>query len=690
MLTPIRKILIANRSEIAIRVMRTCRAMGIETVAVFSDADAGAAHVQLADEAVRIGPPPALESYLAIDKVLFAAERTGADAIHPGYGFLAENADFARACAERGLTFIGPSPEVIRTLGSKRESKRIAIEAGVPVIPGYHGAEQDLDTLAARAREIGFPVLIKASAGGGGKGMRVVGAEDALFAAIESARREARSAFGDDTLLIETYIDRPRHVEIQILGDHHGNLVHLFERECSIQRRHQKIVEEAPSPALDDALRHAMGEAAVALGKAVGYVNAGTVEFILAPDRRFYFLEVNTRLQVEHPVTECVTGMDLVREQIRIARGEPLHDIRPARPSGAAIECRLYAEDTKNDLLPTTGRVLDWHVPPDVPGLRVDAGVQKGQEVGIYYDPMLAKIICHAPTRAEAIQKLIYSLRGLSVHGVITNRELLIRILTHAEFQRGHIHTHFLTDHAADLAADHAADLAAGLAAPALDADLVRDAAIAAALVAHEHRRRSRTILPRLEPGFRNSRFRDERVTFAVGEELVAVCYHNLGRGRFRIGAAIGAAEPELHTVALVHGTAPEITPETTPEITPEITIEGPDGLRQRFRVIRDDDRHFVQSRRGALTLVEVPRFPRARAAAEKGGCLAPMPGRIIKILVSEGQAVKAGDTLVVVEAMKMEHAIKAPEDGIIVRIAVAQGDQVDTEQLLVVIAPTE
>jgi acetyl-CoA carboxylase biotin carboxylase subunit len=688
--TPIGKILIANRSEIAIRVMRTCRAMGIETVAVFSDADADAAHVHVADEAVRIGPAPALESYLAMDRVLAAAERTGADAIHPGYGFLAENADFARACAERGLIFIGPSPEVIRSLGSKRESKRIAMDAGVPVIPGYHGAEQDLDTLAAEARAIGFPVLLKASAGGGGKGMRVVQAEGELIEAIESARREARSAFGDDTLLIEKYIDRPRHVEIQILGDHHGNLVHLFERECSIQRRHQKIVEEAPSPALDEALRHQMGAAAVALGKAVGYVNAGTVEFILAPDGAFYFLEVNTRLQVEHPVTECVTGMDLVREQIRIARGEPLHDIRPARPAGAALECRLYAEDPDADLLPTAGRILDWHMPADVPGLRVDTGVRPGQAIGIHYDPMLAKIICHAPTRAEAIAKMIYSLRAMSVHGVITNRELLIRILDHEEFQRGNLHTHFLTDHAVHLTA------------PALDAGLIADAAIAATLVAHERRRRGRTVLPHLEPGFRNSRFRDERVTFVVGEQRVTVRYSNLGRGRFRIGAAIGAAEPELGTVALVSGPAPGSTPEITPEVSPEVSpevipevipkviIEGPDGLRQRFRVIRDGDRHIVHSRRGVAILVEEPRFPRARAAADKGGCLAPMPGRIIKILVSQGQAVSAGDTLMVVEAMKMEHAIKAPRDGIIERLAVAQGDQVDTEQLLVVITPTE
>ena len=652
------KILIANRGEIAVRIIATCKRMGIATVAAFSDADERASFVTLADEAVRIGPAPAADSYLDFDRVLGAAALTGAHAIHPGYGFLAENASFAQACADRGVIFIGPSPEVIRVLGSKLESKLRVAAAGVPVIPGSKGGDQSVDALTAHAADIGFPVLLKASAGGGGKGMVVVRAPGELAAAIESAKRVSRSAFGDDTLLVEKYIDNPRHVEFQILGDQHGNLIHLFERECSIQRRHQKIIEETPSVALDEDLRRRMGAAAVAVGNAVGYYNAGTVEFILAPDQQFYFLEVNTRLQVEHPVTECVTGIDLVREQIRVARGEHLAIAQDdVVLSGAAIECRLYAEDADNGFRPAAGRIVSWQVPA-IDGLRVDTGVESGTEIGIHYDPMLAKVIAHAPTRAEAIQKLSRGLQQMSVDGITTNREFLIRVLAHPAMAAGAIDTHFLDTYADELRA------------PARDAELIHHAAIAAALFGHEQRRARRTILPQLEPGFRNHRIADERIAYSVGDDEVQVGYINRRDRQLDVRIGDGAYE----RLRIIDASACVLGYETA------------NGHRRRFRIVRDGPTIYVHGDRGAVTLRERPRFPVREAAAIEGGCVAPMPGKVVKVLVSAEQSVCAGDTLVILEAMKMEHSVTAPTDGIVTELAVAEGDQVDTDQLLVVI----
>jgi 3-methylcrotonyl-CoA carboxylase alpha subunit len=680
----IRKILIANRGEIAVRILRTCRTMGIDTVAVFSDADERAPHVHLADEAVRIGPPPAAQSYLDIARILDAAARTGADAVHPGYGFLSENPDFCAACRERGLVFIGPGPEVIRLLGSKREAKRVAAAAGVPVVPGYDGDEQDTATLAVRARALGFPVLVKASAGGGGKGMRVVRPGDDLGAAIDSARREAAGAFGDDTLLLERYVERPRHIELQILGDSHGNVVHLFERECSIQRRHQKIIEE--SPALDEALRGRMGEAAVAVGKAVGYENAGTVEFILAPDGQFYFLEVNTRLQVEHPVTEMVTGLDLVREQIRVACGQPLDAAvlraAGASPQGAAMECRLYAEDPASQFLPAAGHLSDWHLPA-LEGVRVDAGVEAGQAVSVHYDPMLAKIICHAPTRGEVIARLGRFLREMSVQGVVTNRALLIRILSHPAFRAGEIDTHFLDRHADELLEPMRVP---GQAPGAATLARWRHAAVAATLWAHEARRGRRAILPALEPGFRNSRFRDEQVEYEIGAACICVQYRNLGGGRLRVEVTAGGEAPVAEIVRVAHIDGPWLH------------VEDGRSLR-RFRVIVDSvasprweaaasPRWFVHALDGDVALTERPRFADAREDAVAGGLSAPMPGKVVKVLVTAGQAVTAGETLLVLEAMKMEHPVRAPIDGVVAELPASEGEQVDAGQLLAVVKP--
>ncbi len=656
----IRKVLVANRGEIARRVMRTCRAMGIDTVAVFSDADADMPFVREADEAVRIGPAPSAESYLVIDSIVDAAKKTGAGAVHPGYGFLAENAAFAEACESAGVTFIGPTPEAIRAMGSKKEAKHIAREAGVSVVPGYDGERQDAATLAAEAKRVGFPVLLKASAGGGGKGMQVVRDEKDLAGAIESARRVAESAFGDGTLLIEKYVEQPRHVEIQILGDAHGNLVHLYERECSIQRRHQKIVEETPSPVLDAALRARMGEAAVKVGRAIGYRNAGTVEFILAPDGSFYFLEVNTRLQVEHPVTECVTGLDLVREQIRVAEGAPLPFAQEdVRFEGAAVEVRIYAEDPAKDFLPQAGRVVEWHLPP-MPGLRVDGGVESGSEVSVHYDPMLAKIITSAPTRDEAVDRMVRALRSLSVQGITTNRDFLLHVLEHPEFRAGRFDTHFIETHLGDARA------------AAVDEVLVQRAAIAATLAGHE-RRRAEAPEPRVSSGFRLSHFQRQWVEYEGPAGDLRVEYRHHGGGRFVVG--VGGEDRTVRLVAFDGR---------------ELIFEDGDGVRRRLRVVWDGARTFVHCLDGAVALTEKPRFPDRARAAVAGGCVAPMPGKVTKLEVAEGDTVQAGQVLLVMEAMKMEHNVQAPEDGVVRELLVAEGEQVDADQLLAVVSAAE
>jgi acetyl-CoA carboxylase biotin carboxylase subunit len=655
----IRKVLVANRGEIARRIMRTCRSMGIATVAVFSDADEDMPFVREADEAVRIGPPPSGESYLRVERILEAAKRTGADAIHPGYGFLSENEAFAQACVDAGVIFIGPTPEAIRAMGSKKEAKGIVAEAGVPVVPGYNGAQQDTETLVEKAREVGFPVLLKASAGGGGKGMRVVREDMGLEDMVESAKREARSAFGDDTMLIEKYVDQPRHVEIQILGDAQGNVVHLFERECSIQRRHQKIIEESPSPALTPELRKQMGEAAVKVGKAIGYRNAGTVEFILAPDGQFYFLEVNTRLQVEHPVTECVTGLDLVREQIRVAQGEPLPFTQDeVRLEGAAVECRIYAEDPANGFLPQSGPIVDWHLPP-MEGLREDGGVETGSFVGIHYDPMLAKIVTWDRDRTGAIRRMVRALESLSVQGITTNRAFLLQVLRHPEFVAGRFDTHFIDMHMRD-------ELGV-----ALSDEVVRRAALVATL-ADVARRREVPALPRVPAGWRNNPWAPQWVEYqGPGGDSLRVEYWHRGQGRFEMGVA-GADMAEVRLVSCVadgHAHA--------------LCVEQ-DGLRRKLRAVRAGDVWHVHGREGSVALTELPRFPDPSADAAEGGCVAPMPGKIIQIRVEAGKSVQQGDVLVVMEAMKMEHSVAAPADGTVAKVHVAEGDQVDGGDLLV------
>ncbi len=471
------KVLVANRGEIALRVIRACQELGVKTVAVYSEADARAPHVREADEAVLIGPPPSSQSYLVGERLIEAALRTGAQAIHPGYGFLSERAWFARAVRDAGLVFIGPPAEAIDAMGSKTAARQLVISAGVPVVPGTTESVRSAEEAIAIAETFGFPVLLKAAAGGGGKGMRIVRAASELADALASAKREAQNAFGDDAVYIEKYIEGPRHVEIQVLADMHGNVVHLGERECSVQRRHQKMIEEAPSVAVSPELRARMGATAVAAARAAGYVNAGTCEFLLDRDGQYYFLEMNTRIQVEHPVTELVMGLDLVQWQIRVAAGEALPFAqKDFAPRGWAMECRITSEDPANGFLPSTGRIEYLHLPTG-PGVRWDGGIESGSEVGLHYDPMLAKLIVHAPTRELAISRMRRALRELTIDGIETSRSFHLRVMDHPDFQRGDITIQWLEQNLP------------ALTAPATDRESIRLAAIAAALVAHEERR---------------------------------------------------------------------------------------------------------------------------------------------------------------------------------------------------------
>jgi len=650
MTRPLRILLVANRGEIAVRIFRTAKKMGIRTVAVFSDADEDAPHVRFADEAHRLGPAPARESYLRIDRILEAALASGADAIHPGYGFLSENADFADAVAEAGLIFVGPPASAIRAMGSKSAAKRLMEEAGVPLVPGYHGEDQADDLLAREAERIGFPVLIKASAGGGGKGMKVVERTEDFAATLASARREAASAFADDRVLIEKYLTRPRHVEVQVFADTQGSTVHLFERDCSIQRRHQKLIEEAPACGLSPERRAAMGAAAVKAAEAVGYVGAGTVEFIAEGDD-FFFMEMNTRLQVEHPVTEAVTGLDLVEWQLRVARGEPL----PRRQSeitlsGHAVEARLCAEDPARDFLPQTGRLARLAFPQ---GVRVDAGVVEGDTVSHHYDPMIAKIIAHAPTRAEALEKLRAALAETEIVGPATNRALLERICDHDEFRRDAHDTGFIPRHAEELLAPPPADPRHGvLAALALFA---RDRAAAPRPAADPHSPWSE-----IGPWTANLPARTG-VTLDDGNGPATLVFETEA-GITRHLPADGGAPLTVSATLAADG-----------------RLDARLGaLRIAPRIVFDADRVTVLERgRPAISRETAPRAGEDARHTHADRLVAPMPGSVVQVLVEAGRTVAKGEALIVVEAMKMEHVIRAPHDGVVERIDVAVGDTV-------------
>ncbi|HKV00123.1 MAG TPA: acetyl-CoA carboxylase biotin carboxylase subunit [Vineibacter sp.] len=643
------KILIANRGEIACRVARTAKALGYRTVAVLSDADANALHAEACDEAVGLGGNLVGETYLDIGKLLAAARAAGADAVHPGYGFLSENAAFAQACADAGLVFIGPPPAAIEAMGNKAAAKRRMIEAGVPCVPGYQGADQRDTVLSAEAKKIGLPVMVKAAAGGGGRGMRLVTVESDLAEAIRTARDEATNAFGSGELILEKAIVNARHVEIQVFADAHGNVVHLGERDCSVQRRHQKVIEEAPSPVVDAALRHRMGTAAVAAARAIGYRGAGTVEFLLGKDGAFYFLEMNTRLQVEHPVTEMITGQDLVAWQLAVAAGEPL----PLKQddigfSGHAIEVRLYAEDPYNGFLPQTGTVSAWR-PASGPGLRVDHGVRDGHAISPYYDPMIAKVIARGATRADACRKLARALEDTVVLGPTTNKHLLVRMLRHPTFVAGDATTAFIGDHFP----------ATALAAPSPSA---AHWTLAAALVYETARAQTGPLLG----GWRNSnpavtlirlragnlrqeieidRRNDGALAATVGDKTLVL---HVGSSRdARVRFAVDGVWRQAHAHAVAEGWLVEL-----------------DGLSLAFADVTHE-------------------APQGADAAGDGTLRAPMDGRIVAVKVAAGDAVARGQTLVVLEAMKMQHQIRAAADGTIASVVVKEGEQVPARAIL-------
>ena len=653
----IERLLIANRGEIARRIMRTCRQLGVVSVAVFSDADADAAFVQDADLAVGIGGNTPAESYLRVDAILDAAQRAGADAIHPGYGFLAENAEFAQAVLDAGLTFVGPTPDAIAAMGSKLEAKRRMADAGVPLLPSVELTGLDGAVALRAASEVGYPLLIKASAGGGGRGMRIVTDASELEIAVSGAVREAESAFGDGTIYAERYVSPSRHVEVQIFGDATGQVVHFHERECSIQRRHQKIIEEAPSPSLDDATRTALHEAAVAAGKAIGYTNAGTVEFLLAPTGEFFFLEVNTRLQVEHPVTEEVLGVDLVELQLAVAAGGVVPEqsaIGPVR--GHAVEVRLYAEDPMQSFLPSTGTLSAFEIPGD---LRVESAIEGAGEVTQYYDPMIAKVIAHAPTRPAACRKLAASLSAATIHGIRTNRELLVRTLRHAEFLGDQGDSEFLTRNDP-----------AELGRPLVEGNDRSLTAIVAALALQSENRRRDSHTPAASSGFRNVATVPQQVRLGSGDDEITVAY------RFRHGRLVHlAVDDEVFDDATVYS------------VTADRVDLAVAGVRRQFDVSVADERVVVQSMAGTAVFEPRPRFTEPGVVVEAGSTVATMPGMIVALPVTVGDVIAVGDVLVVMEAMKMELSIAASSAGTVSAIEVVVGDSVDAGTVLVVIS---
>ncbi|OTU47054.1 3-methylcrotonyl-CoA carboxylase [Acinetobacter pittii] len=637
------KILVANRGEIAVRVMQTAKAMGYQTVAVYSDADRNARHVQEADEAVYTGASKVSESYLSITKIIDACKKTGADAVHPGYGFLSENTDFAQACIDNQITFIGPTASAIELMGSKRLSKIAMIEAGVPCVPGYEGDRQDLEYLTAQAEQVGFPIMVKASAGGGGRGMRLVQHLSELVEALQTARSEAENAFGSGELILEKAVIAPRHVEIQVFGDTHGNYVYLFERDCSIQRRHQKVVEEAPCPVMTSELRQQMGEAAVAAAKACAYVGAGTVEFLLDASGAFYFLEMNTRLQVEHPVTELITGLDLVEWQLRVANGEHLplqqHELTL---NGHAIEVRLYAEDPRQDFLPQTGQVLRWQ-PATLPNVRIDHGMLATDEVSPFYDPMVAKVIAYGKTREDAIRLLARAVDDCVLLGVNSNKQFLVNLLRHPVVVAGDTNTAFIQQHFQNDSSLHKQVLS------------LETLAIAAALFSQSNG--------------------------------TAVWQTGLGVP-LPLKLKYDDQQVQLQLSSLNNTFTVQLCDQTICIEVLERTIEQLvyliDGVRRRVQYVLNDDQLYLDRDNGNVAIRNVTyAAPEAADVAGDGKIRAPMDGAVVNILVNKGDQVIKGQTLLVLEAMKIQQQIKSDVDGVVDDVLGQQGQQVKKRQML-------
>ncbi|MBL8481916.1 MAG: acetyl/propionyl/methylcrotonyl-CoA carboxylase subunit alpha [Rhodocyclaceae bacterium] len=650
------KILIANRGEIACRVIKTARRMGIRTVAVYSEADAGARHVRLADEAVLIGPAPARESYLVIENVIAAARQTGAQAIHPGYGFLSENEAFCAACEAAGIVFIGPPVAAIHAMGSKSEAKKLMEKAGVPLTPGYHGDEQAPEVLHAQAERIGYPVLIKAAAGGGGKGMRLVERGADFMELLASCKREARAAFGDEHVLIEKYITRPRHIEIQVFGDTQGNYVYLFERDCSVQRRHQKVLEEAPAPGMSAERRAAMGKAAVEAARAVGYVGAGTVEFIAHQDGSFYFMEMNTRLQVEHPVTEMITGLDLVEWQLRVAAGEPLPLAQEQLAiRGHALEARIYAEDPARGFLPSTGRLVHLAAPPEGVNVRVDTGVEEGDAISPHYDPMIAKLIVWDQSRERACARMLQALAAYRVVGVANNIEFLSRLVACPAFAQADLDTGLIEREAGYLFQE----------GESVPDEVYRVAALAELMrEAHRAQEAARQSGDEGSPwhardGWRLNAAARRELLFRHGERQIAVQVAYRGASYL---LALGGQSVAARGEAAGRG---------------RLRVEL-DGTRMDATVIAaGEKRHvFLHGRTWQLACVD-PLHQTAEGGGAEGGLLAPMPGKVIALIAESGQRVEKGAALLILEAMKMEHTIKAPAAGTVRAFRYQVGDQV-------------
>ena len=658
------KILIANRGEIACRVIKTARRMGIKTVAVYSDADSNAMHVQMADEAIYIGASPSRESYLVIDKIINAARQTGAQAIHPGYGFLSENAEFCRACEKNKLVFIGPPIGAIEAMGSKSAAKQIMEKAKVPLVPGYHGEKQDEAFLKKCADEMGYPVLLKAAAGGGGKGMRQVWAAKEFSEALAAAKREAISSFNDDIMLVEKYLTAPRHVEIQVFCDSHDNAVYLHERDCSVQRRHQKVIEEAPAPGMTPELRASMGEAAIKAARAINYCGAGTVEFLLDEDGSFYFMEMNTRLQVEHPVTEMITDQDLVEWQVKVAAGEKLPLSQEQIPlNGHAFEARIYAEDPDNDFLPATG-VLNYLQPPvENTNVRVDTGVRQGDEVSPFYDPMIAKLVVWDENREKALARLASALIDYRISGVTTNVDFLYNLATAKSFRQAELDTGFIEKHHAQIFRDD-------------ERELAQDVPLAAlAILARRKQYSINDSKDAWSPwsqadAWRLNQAHRHRIEFKVqtpdGERLIQTNIDEAGNNNYRVSSEFGEVS-------------------ATAELQDDLMTVVIDGHKSQFSVFGHKGEYSIYTEAGAFHFVEVrPDFGEADEAGEEGSLQAPMNGTMVALLVEPGSKVEKDAPLLVMEAMKMEHNVRAPADGVVRQFFYKVGDLVEAGAELV------
>ena len=648
----VKKLLVANRGEIACRIIHTAKDMGIATVAVYSDADRDALFVKKADEAICIGGTHASESYLVQDKIIAAAKKVGADAIHPGYGFLSENASFSKRCKDEGIVFIGPSAEAIISMGSKIGAKEFMKKSGVPVVPGYNGADQSIATLKKEAAKVGYPILIKASAGGGGKGMRIVNKEDELEAAIQGASREAEKSFGDGTLLIEKYFPTAKHIEFQIFGDEHGTYTHFFDRECSLQRRYQKVIEESPSPSLTPELRKQMGDAALAAARSINYTNAGTVEFILDKSGAFYFLEVNTRLQVEHPVTEETTGLDLVRLQIEVAQGLPLSArAETVTQRGHSIECRICAEDPENNFFPDTGEILFWQE-PQLQGLRYDSGVVTGSKIDVFYDSLISKVISYGANRSEAIRRMVNALDKTVILGITTNRDFLKELLLNPSYVDGSFDTKLIEREYTNYKRT-------------LNEEALRSSAIAALLFDWNERRQDEPFAHSLN-GWRSLSYQPQLFEVEYAGEKLKFGYSYLQQNKFEV--LIGESK---YAVELLNVSKNNLT----------VIIND---HRQTFFVAKGNNQIFAQHpSAGTFRFKEVARFTEPGASQNKSGYIAPMPGEIIKVLVKPGDKVLAGKGLLVMSSMKMETTIEAHTDGEVEEVFVAEKLFVEADTVL-------